>query len=119
MSHKILFTIMLALFAGCATVKEITAPVKDCADIRSINNQTLAACYVTVESLADQADALADAGVISKEQEMRFLISLADSLDFLNSARALVGSDADTARQKLELAQQILTTVAAQLEGAQ
>ncbi|MDX1496953.1 MAG: hypothetical protein R3352_05310 [Salinisphaeraceae bacterium] len=107
------------LLPGCATLKQTAQPFTDCADVRNPSNQTLAACYVSVETLADQADALADAGLITKEQEMDFLLQLSDTLDFLNEARALVSTDAQTATEKLALAQRILETVANALEDAQ
>jgi len=80
--------IVVSMFSGCSTIdSKPWQPIADCADIDQPKNNQIAACYTVITQLAQAADAAADYGFITSEQETKFLDKLEKAAFILQFAR--------------------------------
>lgn len=94
--NYVLFALMVMVLSACASVTVPETP-----------KQTVAASYITVESIADTAYLAHRDGVITTEEKNEIRDSLQQSIDYLVVAEQAIQSGEDPENQ-LENAQQIL-----------
>ena len=93
---------------GCSSAP--TQPIKDCFSFTQPTNQAFAACYSTIETLAETADAAADANIISSNDEKEALDQIESAFQYIVIAESIV-KDGGDAQTELELVQKILLQV--------
>lgn len=109
------FWMILALaVSGCSF--NAFKPMQDCASFDQVSNQTFAACYSSVKSLAESIDSAADSKIISPKREIILLDELDKAFEYLKIAETTWRGNIEDPTVHLELAQALLVAIQNSIE---